>query len=73
MTVLIIAHRLNTIIDADRILVMNAGFGVEFDHPFKLLVQNHLEDTSITNTEGFFAKMILATGPETANQLFSIA
>jgi ATP-binding cassette, subfamily C (CFTR/MRP), member 4 len=39
-TVLIIAHRLATVIDADRILVMNNGEGEEFDHPYKLLVND---------------------------------
>ena len=37
-TVLIIAHRLATVMDSDRILVMAKGTGVEYDHPFKLLV-----------------------------------
>lgn len=36
-TVLIIAHRLATVIDADRILVMHNGEAQEFDHPFNLL------------------------------------
>ena len=36
-TVLIIAHRLATVIDADRILVMNSGTLEEYNHPFKLL------------------------------------
>lgn len=39
-TVLIIAHRLATVIDADRILVMNNGELEEYDHPYKLLVEN---------------------------------
>jgi ATP-binding cassette subfamily C (CFTR/MRP) protein 4 len=39
-TVLIIAHRMVSVIDADRILVMNDGKNKEFDHPFKLLVEN---------------------------------
>jgi ABC-type multidrug transport system fused ATPase/permease subunit len=34
---LIIAHRLATVIDADRILVMNNAKCEEFDHPYKLL------------------------------------
>lgn len=36
-TVLTIAHRLGTVIDADRVLVMDAGRAVEFDTPFTLL------------------------------------
>ena len=46
-TVLIIAHRLATVIDADRILVMSRGMAVEFDHPFKLLAKED-SDESIT-------------------------
>lgn len=36
-TVLTIAHRLQTIADYDKILVMHAGRVVEVGHPFKLL------------------------------------
>jgi ABC-type multidrug transport system fused ATPase/permease subunit len=36
-TVLTIAHRLNTIENSDRILVMNDGLAEEFDTPVKLL------------------------------------
>ena len=59
---LIIAHRLATVIDADRILVMENGQAVEFDHPYRLLEK-----------EGYFAKMVNATGEETAKTLFEIA
>ncbi|XP_048004907.1 ATP-binding cassette sub-family C member 4-like [Leguminivora glycinivorella] len=36
-TVLTIAHRLHTVMDSDKVLVMDAGQMVEFDHPHVLL------------------------------------
>lgn len=70
-TVVIIAHRLATVIDSDRILVMDQGRGKEFDHPYKLLVKS-LGDEDITN-DGYFAQMVKATGEESAKLLFKIA
>lgn len=46
-TVLTIAHRLITIANYDKILVMDKGTAVEYDAPYKLLV-NRLGDQSIT-------------------------
>ena len=71
-TVLIIAHRLPTVIDADRILVMSNGEAEEFDHPYKLLV-NEVGDAEITNEDGYFARMLKATGESTSMSLFEIA
>ncbi|CAH1736108.1 unnamed protein product [Aphis gossypii] len=53
-TVLTIAHRINTIMDSDRVLVMDFGKIVEFDHPYNLL----------KNTDGFFYKMVEQTGKD---------
>lgn len=70
-TVLIIAHRLATVIDADRILVMDQGTAAEYNHPFQLLVKD-VSDTEITS-DGIFAQMVKATGEESSRSLFQIA
>jgi ABC-type multidrug transport system fused ATPase/permease subunit len=53
-TVLTIAHRLQTIIDSDRILVMQAGEIAEFDSPKNLLA----------NEDSIFSGMVRQLGPE---------
>lgn len=62
-TVLTIAHRLNTVMDSDKVLVMDAGAMVEFDHPYNLL----------KNENGFLYKMVEQTGPSNSDLLHSIA
>lgn len=62
-TVLTIAHRLNTIMDSDRVLVLDNGALVEFDHPYSLL----------KNKTGTFYKMAEQTGQATFNQLHNVA
>ena len=53
-TVILIAHRLATVADADRILVMGDGEKLEFDHPFKLLTVDD-SDEELTNEQGHLA------------------
>jgi len=67
-----VAHRLATIIDADRILVLKEGHLQEYSHPYKLFVEQE-GDQTITNIKGQFARMALATGIENAHTLFEIA
>ncbi|EFA04298.2 putative multidrug resistance-associated protein lethal(2)03659-like Protein [Tribolium castaneum] len=62
-TVLTIAHRLHTIMDSDRVLVMDAGNAVEFDHPH-ILLQNRF---------GFLTSMVEKTGKAMARNLKDIA
>ncbi|KAF8938986.1 hypothetical protein BGZ58_010986 [Dissophora ornata] len=58
-TVLMIAHRLNTIIECDKILVMEDGRVVEFEHPTKL----------IQNNDGHFYKLVSQSGPDAVARL----
>eukprot|EP01041_Mallomonas_annulata_P007311 gene7311-14905_t len=46
-TCLTVAHRLNTIMDSDRVLVMDKGTVKEFDTPANLLADEHSEFSSL--------------------------
>lgn len=60
-TILTIAHRLRTIIDYDKILVMDAGKVVEYDNPYVL----------ISNSDSLFYSMCENSGE--LNSLISLA
>lgn len=62
-TVLTVAHRLHTVMDSDRILVMDAGCAKEFDYPHMLL--QHID--------GLLRNMVDATGPHESESLKRIA
>ncbi|KAI8811652.1 P-loop containing nucleoside triphosphate hydrolase protein [Cladochytrium replicatum] len=62
-TVLTIAHRLNTVIDYDKVLVLDMGTVKEFDTP-KTLLQR---------PDGFFNSMVDETGPVNSALLRSMA
>lgn len=62
-TVLTIAHRLHTIMDSDRVMVLDAGRLKEFDAPYTLL----------KNPKTTFAQLVSQTGPTEAGRLFEIA
>jgi ABC-type multidrug transport system fused ATPase/permease subunit len=62
LTVLTIAHRLNTVVECDKILVMEGGNLMEFDEPIKLIDQG-----------GHFASLVNNTGPDTAKKLRDLA
>ncbi|XBJ27718.1 hypothetical protein VPH35_004942 [Triticum aestivum] len=61
-TMLIIAHRLNTIIDCDRLLILSSGKISEFDTPENL----------VSNEGSAFSKMVQSTGPSNAEYLKSL-
>ena len=60
---LTIAHRLHTIIDSDRILVLERGQLVEFAPPYDLL----------RNRKSFFSKLVSQTGKKEAAKLKQMA
>ncbi|KAL3283206.1 hypothetical protein HHI36_006355 [Cryptolaemus montrouzieri] len=62
-TVLTVAHRLHTVMDSDKILVMRAGRVEEYDHPHVLL----------SNTDGFLYRLVKATGDNTFASLQKVA
>ncbi|KAL3924691.1 MAG: hypothetical protein SGILL_000891 [Bacillariaceae sp.] len=62
-TLVTIAHRLNTIMDYDYVLVMDKGQAAEFDSPAKLL--------SIQG--GVFSELVDATGAESSKALRELA
>ncbi|XP_051166811.1 ATP-binding cassette sub-family C member 4-like [Leptopilina boulardi] len=62
-TVLTVAHRLNTIMDSDKVLVMDKGKMVEFDYPHILL----------QNQNGEFTSLVRETGQAMFEQLSKVA
>ncbi|KAF9207977.1 hypothetical protein BGZ49_010088 [Haplosporangium sp. Z 27] len=58
-TVVTIAHRINTVIDYDRILVMNQGQVAEYDTPFNLL----------SDEGSAFSELVAETGDQNAAHL----
>ncbi|XP_023714338.1 probable multidrug resistance-associated protein lethal(2)03659 isoform X2 [Cryptotermes secundus] len=62
-TVLTVAHRLHTVMDSNRILVMDAGHVVEFDQPYILL----------KNKNSVLSWMVEQTGHAMAESLFRVA
>ncbi|XP_023242770.1 multidrug resistance-associated protein 4-like [Centruroides sculpturatus] len=62
-TVLTIAHRLNTIIDSDRVMVLHRGIIQEFDSPYALL----------KDVNGTFYNLVKNTGKTSMSELYNIA
>jgi ABC-type multidrug transport system fused ATPase/permease subunit len=58
-TILTIAHRLNTVINSDKVLVMDGGLAAEFDHPHVLL----------SRPDSAFSALVEEMGPAAAAAL----
>lgn len=55
--------RLHTVMDSDKVIVMDTGSAVEFNHPYILL----------QNTESIFYGLVKETGKAMADHLIEIA
>ena len=62
-TVLMVAHRLDTVIDCDRVMVMDAGTLAQYGAPATLLA----------DADGLFARFVAETGPARAAELRRLA
>ncbi|EAR99877.2 ABC transporter family protein (macronuclear) [Tetrahymena thermophila SB210] len=71
-SIITIAHRLNTIADYDKVIVLEQGKVIQVGSCFELLALNE-NDEQITNKESAFAQMVLHTGPKNAEQIFEIS
>ena len=62
-TVFTVAHRLHTVMDSDKILVLDDGEVMEFDSPGKLL----------ENQDGYLSQLVDQTGPSAKRKLIQMA
>ncbi|KAJ3322997.1 hypothetical protein HDV06_002443 [Boothiomyces sp. JEL0866] len=62
-TIISIAHRLNTVANFDRIMVLEQGNLVEFDSPYRLL----------QNPDSLFSKLVESTGDSNKSAIIEIA
>ncbi|CAD8192264.1 unnamed protein product [Paramecium octaurelia] len=70
-TLITIAHRLNTIADYDRVMVIYDGRVIEYEKPFNLLAKSTNSTFIDKNSE--FSKLVKNTGNQNAQAIFDIA
>jgi len=70
-TVITIAHRINTIIDCNKVLVMDKGNAVEFGEPYKLIKQSL--EVSDEKKKSFLYSMMQSYGEQQVKELIQLA
>ncbi|CAD8180189.1 unnamed protein product [Paramecium pentaurelia] len=70
-TLITIAHRLNTIADYDKVMVIYDGRVIEYDKPFNLLAKSPNSTFIDRNSE--FSRLVKNTGNSNAQAIFDIA
>ncbi|KAL4438299.1 hypothetical protein ABPG74_009722 [Tetrahymena malaccensis] len=70
-TIITIAHRLNSIADYDKVIVMDDGQVAEYGSPFGLLANSTNDSTITKNT--IFAQMVKHTGQKNSQNIFQTA
>jgi ATP-binding cassette, subfamily C (CFTR/MRP), member 4 len=71
-SVITVAHRLTTVANYDKILVLDRGMAAEYDHPYLLLVEKP-GDSEITKKNGNFVSMVKSSGESMAKKIFEMA
>mgnify|MGYP006128980823 CR=1 FL=1 len=75
-TLIVIAHRIHTIIDSDKVVVLDSGNVVEEGNPHALLTKNRKNGRGRSGSRGVvgpFESMVNETGEESARQLRAAA
>ncbi|XP_011501217.1 PREDICTED: probable multidrug resistance-associated protein lethal(2)03659 [Ceratosolen solmsi marchali] len=71
-TILTIAHRLNTIMDSDKIMVIDKGHLIEFEHPYVLLQKENSHFSSLVKETGeFMSQHLFNLAQECYNKKYS--
>ncbi|KRX02736.1 P-loop containing nucleoside triphosphate hydrolase [Pseudocohnilembus persalinus] len=72
VTIITIAHRLLTIADYDKVIILGKGKVMDIGCPYQLLVKNE-KDSYITNRDGNFSKLVRKDGILFATDFFKKA
>ncbi|CAD8116773.1 unnamed protein product [Paramecium sonneborni] len=70
-TIITIAHRLNTIADYDKVMVIHDGIVIEYDKPYKLLAKS--SNSTYIDKDSEFSRLVKNTGKQNGQAIFDMA